>query len=649
MAGDILSIGKTGLFAAQAGLSTTGNNITNANVAGYSRQIVVQATALSIQSGYGFTGTGTQIAQIKRYSDSFLNKQVQTAQASYSALDAYSTQIAQIDNLLSDTSAGLSPALQNYFAAVQNVTGNSASDSSRQGMLSAADTLAARFQSIAGRLGEIRSGVDSEIQSSVTLINSYAEQIANLNNEISGFAGDPTRQPNDLLDKRDQLVLKLNEQIKAQVTVGDNNSYTISIGNGMPLVVGKTTYNLSTALSPTDQSRLVIGYQTANQVSVLAESSLSGGQLGGLLDFRANALDRAQNEFGRIAVGFAMTMNDQQKLGVDKNGVPGQAMFAAGQPFIGKNVNNSQSSAMSVAAAITDPAALTASDYKVEYDGSAYWVTRLSDKTQTKITSVPQTIDGVAFSVSGAASAGDNYLVRPTAQAADGFGLLLTNPAQIAAAAPIATSALDSNTGTGKISAGTVDASYLSTPLGAPVTLRYNGGPPSTLSNFPAAASVDVKVNGVSVAGAPFAGGTVPFTAGATYSYDGMSFSISGAPKDGDQFKIDINNGKGDVRNAGLMAALQTKGIFNQGSSNYQSAYATLVSFVGNKASETQVNADAGAALLKQVVNAAKDVSGVNLDEEATNLLRYQQAYQAAGKIMQIASTVFDTLLSIGN
>lgn len=649
MAGDILSIGKTGLFAAQAGLSTTGNNITNANVAGYSRQIVVQATALSIQSGYGFTGTGTQIAQIKRYSDSFLNKQVQTAQASYSALDAYSTQIAQIDNLLSDTSAGLSPALQNYFAAVQNVTGNSASDSSRQGMLSAADTLAARFQSIAGRLGEIRSGVDSEIQSSVTLINSYAEQIANLNNEISGFAGDPTRQPNDLLDKRDQLVLKLNEQIKAQVTVGDNNSYTISIGNGMPLVVGKTTYNLSTALSPTDQSRLVIGYQTANQVSVLAESSLSGGQLGGLLDFRANSLDRAQNEFGRIAVGFAMTMNDQQKLGVDKNGVPGQAMFAAGQPFIGKNVNNSQSSAMSVAAAITDPAALTASDYKVEYDGSAYWVTRLSDKTQTKITSVPQTIDGVAFSVSGAASAGDNYLVRPTAQAADGFGLLLTNPAQIAAAAPIATSALDSNTGTGKISAGTVDASYLSTPLGAPVTLRYNGGPPSTLSNFPAAASVDVKVNGVSVAGAPFAGGTVPFTAGATYSYDGMSFSISGAPKDGDQFKIDINNGKGDVRNAGLMAALQTKGIFNQGSSNYQSAYATLVSFVGNKASETQVNADAGAALLKQVVNAAKDVSGVNLDEEATNLLRYQQAYQAAGKIMQIASTVFDTLLSIGN
>lgn len=649
MAGDILSIGKTGLFAAQAGLATTGNNITNANVAGYSRQTVVQATALSIQSGYGFSGTGTQIAEIKRYSDSFLNKQVQTATASKSALDAFSTQIGQVDNLLSDTSAGLSPALQNFFAAVQDVTGNHASDTSRQGMLSAADTLAARFQSIGDRLQEIRAGVDNEIRSNVNLINSYADQIALLNDQIGGFAGDATRQPNDLLDKRDQLVLKLNEQIKATVTPGDNNSYTISVGNGMPLVVGKTTYKLTATTSPTDQSRVAIGYQTANQVAILSESALTGGELGGLLDFRANSLDKAQGSFGRIAVGLAMTFNEQHKLGVDQLGLQGKDVFSVGQPFIGKNVNNNGASTMSVSAAIKDPTQLKDSDYKVEYDGASYQIIRLSDKVSQPVSGTPQRFDGIDFTVAGTAAAGDNYLVRPTVNAAGGFKLALTSPAQIAAGAPIATEAPINNKGSATISPGTVDASYFASPLSSstPVTLSYDSAT-GQLNGFPASQAVTMTVNGTALPPYP-AGTPVPFTAGATYSFGGMSFSISGAPQNGDSFKISKNTGVGDTRNAGLLADLQTRNIFNNSNATYQTAYASLVSQVGNKAREVQVNADAGEALLGQVKNAAQDVSGVNLDEEATNLLKYQQAYQAAGKIMQVASTVFDTLLSIGH
>jgi flagellar hook-associated protein 1 FlgK len=643
MAGDILSIGKTGLFAAQAGLATTGNNITNANVTGYSRQTVVQATALSIQSGYGFSGTGTQIAEIKRYSDSFLNKQVQTATASKSALDAFSAQVGQVDNLLSDTSAGLSPALQNFFAAVQDVTGNHASDSSRQGMFSAADTLAARFQSIGDRLQEIRAGVDNQIRSNVTLINSYADQIAQLNDQIGSFAGDATRQPNDLLDKRDQLVLKLNEHIKASVTPGDNNSYTISIGNGMPLVVGKTTYKLTATTSPTDQSRVAIGYQTANQVAILSEKTLTGGELGGLLDFRANSLDMAQNAFGRIAIGLAMTFNEQHQLGVDQLGQQGKDVFTTGQPFIGKNTNNSQGSTMAVSATIKDPKQLTDSDYKVEYDGAKYWIVRLSDNDRTEVTGDPQSKDGIDFSVTGTASANDNFLVRPTANAAAKFKLALTSPAQIAAATPVKTEALIANKGNASISPGTVDASYFAAPLGSPVTITYDSTAPGWLNNFPAT---------VTVAGDPTpypAGTPVPFVAGATYSFGGLSFSMSGTPQNGDSFTISKNTGLGDTRNASLLAGLQTKNIFNNGNATYQTAYASLVSQVGNKAREVQVNAEAGDALLSQVKNAAQDVSGVNLDEEATNLLKYQQAYQAAGKIMQVASTVFDTLLSIGH
>jgi flagellar hook-associated protein 1 FlgK len=646
MAGDILSIGKTGLFAAQAGLATTGNNITNANVAGYSRQTVVQATALSIQSGYGFYGTGTKISDITRYSDSFLNKQVQLATTSKSALDAYATQINQVDNLLSDTSAGLSPALHNFFSAVQDVTGNHASDSSRQSMLSAADTLAARFQSIGNRLQEIGSGVEGQIRSNVNLINSYAQQIAQLNDQIGGFAGDPTRQPNDLLDKRDQLVLKLNEHIKATVTQGDNNSYTISIGNGMPLVVGKNSFNLTATTSPTDQSRVAIGYQTANQVSILSESALTGGELGGLLDFRANSLDKAESEFGRIAVGLAMTFNDQHKLGIDQLGQQGKDVFSVGQPFVGKNINNNATSTMAVTAVIQNPTQLTGSDYKIEYDGTDYWVIRQSDKNPTKVTGVPQSVDGIDFSVTGTASANDNFLVRPTANAAAGFQLLLTSPGQVAAAAPIATSAPTTNKGSATISPGSVTAAYFASPLAAPVTLSFNAAT-GQLGGFPATQAVTVVAGGVTTtypAGTP-----VPFAAGASYSFGGMSFSMSGVPQNGDSFTISKNTGLGDVRNAGLLADLQTKNIFNNGNATYQTAYASMVSEVGNKAREVQVNAEAGEALLSQVNSAAQDVSGVNLDEEATNLLKYQQAYQAAGKIMQVASTVFDTLLSIGH
>jgi flagellar hook-associated protein 1 FlgK len=644
MAGDILSIGKSGLFAAQAGLSTTGNNITNANVAGYSRQVVVQSTTLSVKAGNAFYGTGTQVASVKRYTDDFLTTQVRTAQASASSLSAYNAQIGQVDNLLADTTSGLSPALQDFFNSVQDVTSNRGSDASRQSMISSGQALSARLQGINGRLQEIREGVNGQIQSDVGLINSYADQIAQLNTQISGASGDPAAQPNDLLDKRDQLIVELNQYVKATVTPGEANTVKVSIGSGLPLVVGKQTYKLAATTAPTDQSRVAVGYQTGAAVTVLDEKTLSGGELGGLLDFRANALDTTQNSLGRLAVGLAMTINGQQQLGVDQQGQQGTAMFTYGQAFVGKNINNNTASTTSVSATISDPSKLTTSDYKVEFDGTDFQVTRLSDNQKTKITGVPQTIDGVDFSISGSAATGDNFIVRPTVNGAEGFNLALTDPSQIAAAIPIATAVPLANKGTGAISSGAVDASYFAAPLGAPVTLAFSGG---QLTGFPASAPVTVTTSSGAkttyAAGAP-----VPYSAGASISFGGMSVSIQGVPADGDTFTISPSAADGDTRNATLMGALQTTNIFNNGSATYQTAFAQMVSFVGNKAREAQVNGKAADGLLTQAQGAAQNVSGVNLDEEATNLLRYQQAYQASGKIMQIANTVFDTLLSIG-
>lgn len=650
----LLSIGKSGLFAAQAALSTAGHNITNANVAGYSRQVVVQATSVAMQTSGGFIGTGTQIAQVKRYSDEFLNAQVRTAQAQTSGLEAYEAQINQIDNLLADSTSGLSPALQDFFASVQNLTGDRAGVPSRGSLLTSAETLTARFKAMDNRLGEIRDGVNTQITSSVESINVYANQIAKLNDQIGKLsAGDDLNLPNDLLDQRDQLIMELNKQVKATVVPGDNNSLTVSIGNGQPLVVGTTAYQLAAMQSPTDQTRITVGYINGAKTTPLPESTLSGGALGSVLEFRTKSLDLAQNSMGRIAIAMATTINDQQHLGLDANGNPGADFFTVPPAEVTKNVNNNITSTTEIKGTIRDATQLTTSDYKVEFDGTNYNVIRQSDNKKTVISpypqnGTPQTIDGVDFAITGNAAAGDNFLVRPTINGASNMKLALTDQSQIAAAAPIATSIPLTNKGTGKISEGSVDKNYLASPLTAstPVKLTYDGTS-GNLTGFPTGQAVTMTLNGTTTTYA--AGANVPFKDGASYTFGGMTVGMTGAPANGDTFTIAHNTGSGDTRNASLMGDLQSKNILDNGKATYQSAYANLVSTIGNKAREVQVNAEAANAQLEAAQTAANNVSGVNLDEEAANLLKYQQAYQASGKVMQIADTIFDTLLSIGH
>ena len=654
MSGNLLNIGKSGLFAAQAALATTGHNISNAGVAGYSRQTVVQSSMGGQDTGSGFIGSGTSVTDIMRYSDSFLNGQVTSAQTSKSALDTYSKQISQIDNLLADTTSGLSPSLQNFFSSVQSMGATTGSDPARQAVLSGASSMATRFNDIDGRLKELQSGVNSQITSTVNEINTYASQIANLNEKIAGYSSNEGRQPNDLLDQRDQLVLELNKQVQTTVSRGDKNSLTISIGNGQPLVVGKQAFQLAATVSDTDQTRVEVGVVTGTKVVNLTENSLTGGALGGLMAFRSETLDKAQNAIGRIAISLASTFNAQQNLGIDSTGAQGKDMFTVADAYVGGSTKNDINSTTVVKAVVADASALTQSDYKLAYDGTNFTVTRLTDNVKTTINPYPQAnaqrIDGIDFTVTGAAAAGDNFSIKPTVNGAAGFAVKLTDVSQIAAATPISTSVPLTNTGTGKISAGSVDSAYL-TPGNAittPVKLTFDKAS-GNLSGFPAGQAVTVTSSAGAKTVYPAGATNIPFTAGSSYNVSGMNVTMTGTPGDQDTFTISKNtDASGDTRNAALLAGLQTKNILNGGTATYQSAYAQMVSFVGNKTREVKVNAEAGTTLLAQVTASQQDVSGVNLDEEAANLLRYQQAYQAAGKVMQIAGTLFDTLLTLG-
>lgn len=670
---NLLSIGKSGLLAAQVGLATTGHNIANANVTGYNRQVVLQQAGAAQNLGNGFVGSGTEVAQVARVYDNFLSAQVRSAQSTTSSLDAYSAQISQVNNMLADPAAGLSPALQDFFSGVQDVSANPALSASRQALLSSGDSLAARFQTISTRLTDIGNAVDGQIESNVNAINSYSQQIAKLNETIANLGTSGNNQPNDLLDQRDLLVTELNKFAKATVVNGSNNSLTVSIGTGQPLVVGQQSFQLAVNPSVTEPGRQAISYVSGTQSTVLPDATFSGGELGGLLEFRSGALERIESSLGRVAIGLASAVNAQHKLGLDLAGNPGGDVFKVAPAYVGRNSGNGGNT--TVSAVVSDASKLVDSDYSMKYEAATgtgtgavparFVVTRLSDNKTTNITpypqtSGPQTIDGVDFTVvdggQDLAVAGDSFVIKPTLNGASGFSMALTDVSGVAAAAPLVASAPpDANNGSGKISALSVNRDFLNTTVTMPLTLAFSSTFPSSLSGFPDGLNVTVT-NSNGEANSYTTPSAVLYSSGDKLSFAGIDMTITGTLGDNDTYTVSKNaDGVGDSRNAALIAGLQTKNVLatgqnplGVGTTTFQGAYSELVSFVGNKTREVQISGAASASLLSQAERSQQNVSGVNLDEEAANLIRYQQAYQAAGKAMQIASTLFDVLLSLG-
>jgi flagellar hook-associated protein 1 len=632
----ILGVGQSALNAAQTGLVTTGHNIANVNTPGYSRQVVEQSAAPGQDIGVGFIGKGADVVTVRRVFNEFLHNQVLSTQVSKSSLDSYYAQMKQIDNMLADPTAGVASSVQEFFDSVQDVASNPNTAASRQAMLSSAQALASRFQSIGGRLDEMRQGINSQITTSVGVINNYAQQIANLNDAIEkaqGTAGEG-KPANDLLDQRDQLIADLSKETKVTV-VKQNNSYNVFIGTGQALTVGTQVFKLVPVTSPTDSSRLQIGYSSNGTVSTLSDTSLPGGKLGGLLEFRANSLEPAQNALGRVAIGLASTFNAQHQLGQDQTGALGGNFFTAASPTV--NASSANTGTATVAATIVNAGLLTTSNYRLQRVngvggvGVDYVVTRQSDGQQTTFAAFPTTVDGITFSnPAGALVNGDDYLIMPTASGATEFKVSLNDISKIAAAAPIRTASPATNTGSGKISAGTVNSTNVN--LQQPVTIT-----------FTSATTFNVTGTGT---GNPVG---VAYTDGGNITYNGWTVQITGTPASGDTFTIGPNTGGvGDNRNALQLGKLQTTNTLGNGTLTYSSAYTYMVSQVGNKTHELEVTSKAEEKMLEQAMQAHQSESGVNLDEEAANLMRYQQAYQAAAKVMQTASQLFELLLTLG-
>jgi len=639
----VYNIGVSALKVAQAGISTTTHNIANANTPGYSRQEIVQGAQIAQNLGQGYFGSGAEVLGVKRQYSDFLGAQLNEAQTRSSNLSTQYDLAVQVSNLLGDANGGLAAALQDFFGAANAVANSPESQAARQTMIGSAQSLSNRMQMLDSRMTEIRNSLNGQISNSATLINSYAKQIAVLNdNIVKAQAQSGTGQaPNDLLDQRDYLVTQLSQEIGVASVKQVDGSMDVFIGNGQPLVIGTQVSSVQVITSSTDQSTLELAYVSAGgAVSRIPQSALQGGNLGGYLNFRDNMLDPARNALGRIAIGIADTFNTQHQQGLDLNGALGVAFFSAGTPQVTAATTNVGNSA--VTATISDPGALTTDDYLLRYDGAAY--TLFNRTTNSAIQSftpaalaTPQTVAGTGITLQLTPGSipdvsGDAYVIRPTVTAARDFSLRVTDPAKIAAANPVRASASLSNLGNAVIAQPTVSGGLpLNANLQQTITLTFTS--PTTYT--------------VSGTGAPT--GVQTYTSGSDITINGWTTKITGTPAAGDSFSIVANNNATtDGTNILKLAQLQTANTLVNGTTSYQGAYGQLVAQVGTQTRELEVTSKAQASMLAQVSKAQQSVSGVNLDEEAANLLKYQQAYQAAAKAMAIAQSMFDSLLKLG-
>ncbi len=677
MAG-LIGIGLTGILGHQNALNTTGNNITNANTPGYSRQEVVFETQQGQRTGAGTVGKGVSIVDIRRLANEYLVQQVREDSMLTGEQQALNSELSRLDNLLGGESTGLNNALNNFFASLQNAAEDPASLPQRQLVLSEAKQVVNRFQALSQEFIQQRESVKTQMQQGVKDANTLLKNIAGLNLAISESPGlAQGRMPNELLDQRDEALRQLSELVNIRVTETEGSQVNVSLSNGLSLVVGNDAARLGTEGSAEDPTRLEFTLTSGGRTLNIDEQ-ITGGKLGGLRRFDNEALKPAFDELGRIAIGISASVNQQHEIGMDLEGDLGGLFFndvndlAVQRSRVVANANNQLPRDGQLAVEITDSTKLPAGSWTLQFSGDGRSF-ELIDKASGKVVNQGRLPDPVQSEISmpgfnirvegGTFNAGDKYLIQPSRNAAESIDLQVTREEDLAFASPVRATSGDQNAGTAEIDQGTmlnVRNPFTGSLLpgfetsgelaNGPLTISFAPDPsdPSALTftvTGPPPASTPVgtpnqsyepgKINTV-FSGDPAAGD----------DYQGFQFKLTGKPAVGDTFEIDYNsNGVSDNRNAELLASLGTANTLNGKSQSFTEGYAGLVEDIGVKTRQSQFDLEAGKTLLEQSTAQRESVSGVNLDEEAGKLIQYQAAYNASAQVISVAQDLFNTLL----
>lgn len=620
----VLTTGTSALLAFQRALGTVGHNVANAATPGYSRQRVELEARPGQFTGAGYIGQGVDVAKLQRLADGLVFARQIDSSGEVGRLQQLSSLAGRIDALVSDPATGLATPWSGFFNAAKGVTADPTSSVARGALLSAGETLAARFRSLDGQMASLEYEVDVRLQGKVGDVNQLAGEIARLNRDI--VAAGSNAAP-DLLDARALRIDQLASLVGATTVAQDDGALNIFTGGGQALVLSTRAMTLSTIEDPYHPDRLQLALEGSGGKVQLPASSVAG-ELGGLLEFRGRVLDPARAELGRMATVFARSFNAVQNAGVDYTGAAGADFFNMAAPTVDANAVNTGTA--TITAQVADVGALKGNDLILRYDG-AWTATRADTGAPVALSGSgsaadPLLVDGIALVISGSPVAGDRFSLQPTRGTAGSLKMALTDPARIAAAAPLQASGDATNLGTAAVaSARVTDTAAFAGFSGASI-------------EFIDDANYTIDGSG------PFA-----YAAGSTISdaAGGWSIALSGAPAAGDRFSLTRTPARSaDNANARLLGALDQKGLLDGGSQSLTNGLAGLTARIGTETQHAELSLEAQNAIHEQIAAERESVSGVNLDEEAADMLRFQQAYQAAAQVISTADNMFQSLLS---
>lgn len=651
----LLNVGARALLANQVALQTAGHNIANVNTAGYSRQTVVLQTVQGQFTGGGYIGQGVDVQTILRNQSELLTRQSATAGSVQSADSVRAERLRQLQEVFSGGTGGLGAAINDMMNAFTDVVNAPTDITARTVVLTRMDETAARMRSAADRLNEIQYTVTEQLQSSITAVNSLAQQMADVNEQIARAKGNG-QTPNDLLDRRDQIIRDINQYVQTTQIPADDGTVGLFVAGSQPLVLGTTATSLSvgdaTAFPGSGQLKLFFNRPGAAAVE-MDENVLGGGSMSGLLRFSNNDLAEGRNLLGRMAMAIGMAMNEQHNLGLTLDGAMGKDLFALPTSMPG-HTNGAGVGTVS----FTGPTQFAASDYEIRFTtGTAGQVVRLSDGKSTPFTDAANLatlqIDGLNFNLTTPGNPGERMLFKPFSTAAANIQALVYSPRDLAVANPINAAMGTSNGGTMQLAG--LKATGLPNPPGlvlppnanpaavppilGGIQLQFTAGPPTTY---------DVLDRGTSP---PTTVATAqPYTPGAPISINGWEIKLQGSPKTGDTVVIGnaMDPQYGDIftRNAGNASALMgLRDVKMFDESTLSDGFAGAIAQVGTRTQSALFAADLSTTIAANLERDRTAISGVNLDEEAARLIQYQQAYQASSKMIQIAQNIFDSLI----
>ena len=641
----LMSLGTRAMFLNYAALQTTGANISNAGTAGYSRQEVQVSTAGGQFTGAGFFGKGAQIDTVARASDAFLTRQAAVSR-SQAALDATRLeQLRRLEEVFPSGTEGIGYAAGQLLNAFVDVANRPQDAAARQVVLSRTEELASRFRAAAEQIDTLQAGVVQDVKNSVATVNSLAQRIAAVNQEIAKTQG-TGHAPNDLLDQRDRLVSELSGFVQVTTVPADDGTLGVFIGGGQPLVLGNSALQLKAVADTFDPAKVQLAITDSGTDRPLPVDALTGGSIPGLIRFQNEDLDDARALVGQMASAIAGRLNQQQSLGLDLRQPPGTGapLLTVGTPRVLPAATNAGGGSVSIA--IDDATQLQASDYELRADPSTpgqYLVKRLSDGL-TRSVVAGDSIDGFTIGVGiPAPGPNDRFRLQPVSRAAQDVSRALDDPRGIAAASQVLATAGAGNTGTASVASLRTVSASIDPSLTADIAFTDDAGSYSwTLTD----ASNTVV-----------ASGTASWSAGAPIALNGFELQLNGVPRTGDTLQVartafpESNNGNAlsllDLRDEAMVGRQDLGGgVFAPGAS-ITSAYASAMADIGVRVQSAKSSSEISTAVADDVERVRAGKSGVNLDEEAARLIQYQQGYQAAAKVLQVAQSVFDTLLSV--